>query len=149
SGHEKPVGRSGRVQLAKRSQYRVDQWRLRLEQQADCHRKPELGQGKPHGEVWRRMARRLVDVHQPGRLRTSQFQCRGNGAAISDLAGGGGVTIGFPYASFLLGAADSATIKPTSDPQVRKWAYSMYLQDTWKITHRLTLDYGIRWDLQN
>ena len=34
----------------------------------------------------------------------------------------GGVTIGFPYASFLLGAADSATMKPTSDPQVRKWA---------------------------
>jgi hypothetical protein len=61
----------------------------------------------------------------------------------------GGVTIGFPYASFLLGAGDSATIKPTSDPQVRKWAYSMYLQDTWKITRRLTLDYGIRWDLQN
>src|SRR6266567_5258181 len=61
----------------------------------------------------------------------------------------GGVTIGFPYASFLLGAGDSATIKPTSDPQVRKWAYSMYLQDTWKITRRLTLDYGLRWDLQD
>src|SRR5262249_39311451 len=61
----------------------------------------------------------------------------------------GGKPIGFPYASFLLGAADSATVKPTSDPQVRKWAWSMYAQDTWKITRKLTLDYGLRWDLQD
>jgi hypothetical protein len=60
----------------------------------------------------------------------------------------GGGTIGFPYASFLLGAADAATVHPVSDPQVRKWAWSMYLQDTWKITRKLTLDYGLRWDYQ-
>jgi len=60
-----------------------------------------------------------------------------------------GKSIGFPYASFLLGAPDSATVKPTSDPQVRKWAWSMYVQDTWKVTHKLTIDYGLRWDLQD
>ncbi|HKD04348.1 MAG TPA: TonB-dependent receptor [Bryobacteraceae bacterium] len=60
----------------------------------------------------------------------------------------GGGSIGFPYASFLLGAADSGSVHPVSDPQVRKWAWSMYVQDTWKITRKITLDYGVRWDYQ-
>jgi hypothetical protein len=60
----------------------------------------------------------------------------------------GGGTLGFPYASFLLGAADSGSVHPVSDPQVRKWAWSMYAQDTWKVTRKLTIDYGVRWDYQ-
>lgn len=33
------------------------------------------------------------------------------------------------------------------DPQYRRKSYSLFLQDTWKLTRRLTLDYGVRWDL--
>jgi hypothetical protein len=60
----------------------------------------------------------------------------------------GGSSIGFPYASFLLGQVDTATVNATQDPQLRKQAWALYLQDTWKVTRKLTLDYGLRWDLQ-
>lgn len=59
-----------------------------------------------------------------------------------------GTTIGHPFASFLLGLYNSAGISNASDPQYRKSAWALYVQDTWKVTRKLTLDYGIRWDLQ-
>ena len=60
-----------------------------------------------------------------------------------------GGSVGFPYASFLLGAADSGSVHNTLQPQIRKSAFSIYVQDTWKITRKVTLDYGLRWDHQN
>jgi hypothetical protein len=60
----------------------------------------------------------------------------------------GGNTIGLPYASFMLGLVDSASVPPTQDPDYRKHSTALYLQDTWKVTRKLTLDYGIRWDYQ-
>jgi hypothetical protein len=59
-----------------------------------------------------------------------------------------GGTIGFPYASFLLGAVDTASIGSGQDPQLRKTSWSMFAQDTWKVTRKLTVDYGVRWDYQ-
>ncbi len=61
----------------------------------------------------------------------------------------GGSTIGAPYASFLLGQVDTASVNAVQDPQLRKQAWATYIQDTWKITRKLTLDYGLRWDLQS
>ena len=65
-------------------------------------------------------------------------------------------TVGFGYASFLLGYltnTNGATILPATTglaaPVAAKTGQqelSMFLQDTWKITRKLTLDYGIRWD---
>jgi hypothetical protein len=60
----------------------------------------------------------------------------------------GGANIGLPYASFVLGYIDSATLPPTQDPGYTKSSTAVYLQDTWKITRKLTLDYGLRWDYQ-
>jgi hypothetical protein len=60
----------------------------------------------------------------------------------------GGNTIGLPYASYLLGLVDSASVPPTQDPDYRKTSMGLYLQDTWKILPKLTLDYGVRWDRQ-
>jgi len=60
----------------------------------------------------------------------------------------GGANIGLPYASFLLGLVDSASIPPTQDPGYTKASMAVYVQDTWKVTRRLTVDYGIRWDYQ-
>src|SRR5262249_38641788 len=60
----------------------------------------------------------------------------------------GGGSIGFPYASFLLGGADSASIRNRSEVLRRKWAIGLFVQDTWKVTRKLTLDYGLRYDLE-
>ena len=60
-----------------------------------------------------------------------------------------GGSVGFPYASFLLGAADTASLHNAIDPQIRKSAWGLYIQDTWKITRKLTFDYGLRWDWQD
>jgi len=60
----------------------------------------------------------------------------------------GGGTIGHPYASFLLGLVNNASIANTAAPQYRRTTWGFFVQDTWKVTRRLTLDYGIRYDLQ-
>lgn len=61
------------------------------------------------------------------------------------LPGGG---VGFPYASFLLGSTASASVANPQDPQYRRKAWSAFAQDTWKLTRKLTLDYGVRYDYQ-
>jgi TonB dependent receptor len=60
----------------------------------------------------------------------------------------GGGAVGHPYASFLLGAADSASVSSPQQPQFRKQSWSLFVQDTWKVTRKLTLDYSLRWDYQ-
>src|SRR5579871_1635932 len=60
----------------------------------------------------------------------------------------GGGTVGFAYASFLLGAVDALKIAPMDNMRIGKHAFGLFLQDTWKVTRKLTLDYGIRYDFQ-
>ncbi len=64
----------------------------------------------------------------------------------SDRVGGG--VIGFPYASYLLGFYNNGEIGQVSSFHVGKHAFAFYAQDSWKITPKLTLDYGLRWDYQ-
>jgi len=61
----------------------------------------------------------------------------------------GGTSVGHSYASFLLGAVNNATVNAVQDPQWRKTSWGMYLQDTWKLTRKLTMDYGLRWDYED
>jgi hypothetical protein len=67
--------------------------------------------------------------------------------AVQGVALQGG-TVGHGYASFLLGGPNVATIANQQDPHYRKANWAMFAQDTWKVTRRLTLDYGLRWDYQ-
>jgi hypothetical protein len=60
-----------------------------------------------------------------------------------------GGAVGHPYASFLLGLVNSASIANPAAPQYRRTTWGFFLQDTWKVTRKLTLDYGVRYDLQN
>ena len=66
--------------------------------------------------------------------------------ALQGVALSGGAS-GFPYASFLLGLVNNASVNAVQDPQWRKKSWALYIQDAWKVTRRFTLDYGIRWDL--
>ncbi len=53
---------------------------------------------------------------------------------------------GFQYASFLLGAADNITSSAVTDSRLGNHSVGIFIQDNWKITRKLTLDYGLRWD---
>ena len=57
--------------------------------------------------------------------------------------------VGNGYASFLLGLVDNGTMGPVGGVGYRRQVWGFYVQDTWKVTRKLTLDYGIRYDLQN
>jgi len=59
-----------------------------------------------------------------------------------------GGTVGFPYASFLLGAVQSGNIGYSSKIRSGKSMWAAYVQDSWRINRKLTLDYGLRWDYQ-
>ncbi len=60
----------------------------------------------------------------------------------------GGTSPGFVYASFLMGLADDGYTSVPANTRLGKKALGMFAQDTWKVTRKLTLDYGLRWDFE-
>ncbi len=58
-----------------------------------------------------------------------------------------GFTQGFGYANFLLGDYASTAQSPQLNYRLGKYQFATFLQDSWKVNRKLTLDYGIRWDL--
>jgi hypothetical protein len=59
-----------------------------------------------------------------------------------------GGTVGFPYASFLLGLVDNVTIANPPTARVGQYAWGFFAQDSWKASRKLTIDYGLRYDYQ-
>jgi hypothetical protein len=57
-----------------------------------------------------------------------------------------GSNVGFPFASFALGLVDSVSISRLTTPRMGKKQLGIYLQDSWKVTRKFTLDYGLRYD---
>jgi hypothetical protein len=57
-----------------------------------------------------------------------------------------GSNVGLGYASFLLGLVDNISISRPTSPRMGKTQFGVYAQDSWKITHKLTVDYGLRYD---
>ncbi len=90
------------------------------------------------------------DVYSDQNVQGSQGQYSfGNGpTAVPFLQGSsvGGGSIGAGYASFLLGQATYTNVNAPRNTQMRKRNWSLYAQDNWKITRKLTLDLGLRWD---
>jgi hypothetical protein len=56
-------------------------------------------------------------------------------------------TTGDEFASFLLGAIDTDQISTTNFISSTKQAYAGYVQDNWKVTPKLTLNLGVRYEL--
>ncbi len=57
-----------------------------------------------------------------------------------------GGSIGFGYASFLLGLVDNFQIAAPSEVRVGKKQIAFFAQDSWKVSRKLTFDYGVRYD---
>src|SRR5260221_1396909 len=79
------------------------------------------------------------DAHRSGQLTFSENRTIG--------PNGGGVGL----ATFLLGDVSSFTrfVSPNTDARERQWRHFYYVQDTWRATHKLTLNYGLRADIYN
>lgn len=74
-----------------------------------------------------------------------------NGFATSNFSGSSlsTATTGYSYASYLLGAVGGTPtlgIQPVSEVGGRYMPISPYVEDTWKVTSKLTVDAGLRWD---
>jgi hypothetical protein len=57
-----------------------------------------------------------------------------------------GFTQGFGYASFLLGDYTSTSQTPPEFYREGNQNWGIFLQDSWKATRKLTVNYGVRWD---
>ena len=90
-----------------------------------------------------------------GEIRWLQDKERNNGNAsgtynFSALTTGlRGVQSGNDFASFLLGYVDSASLYvPTLEVQyIRQKYYASHINDSWKVTPKLTINLGLRWDI--
>ncbi len=80
----------------------------------------------------------------------------GETASVSGSSGAAGTTntattgAGFPYASFLIGAVDSASYTEyapnAQETGARYHPFAIYVNDDWKATGKLTINAGLRWD---
>ncbi len=56
-------------------------------------------------------------------------------------------TTGEGYTSFLLGLVDNATLSSPLSNQHTAISWGFYAQDSWRVTKKLTINGGLRWDL--
>jgi len=59
-----------------------------------------------------------------------------------------GNSTGFAYASFLTGLPNVLNLNAPNSAKLGYHSLGFYLQDTWKVSRKFTLDYGLRYDYQ-
>ena len=104
-----------------------------------------------HTIKWGFEARRYRNNSRNKGGTSGTFSWSNNQTALPEFQGsfGGGLfNTGWPFASFLLGTAERASrgVIPTQTGD-RQSLYVLYFQDDWRATSRLTVSWGLRWDI--
>jgi len=71
----------------------------------------------------------------------------GNGWTQQNYQNSGLAFQGFDLSSFLLGYADSGNTQPVVNRTYSSYYYAPFVQDDWKVTPKLTVNLGLRYDL--
>ena len=89
------------------------------------------------------------DVHRLQNLRLPSDQHRSGEVYTWNLLTQGAAGGGLGMAGFLLGGVSQFTryISHSEDAGEREWRYFFYGQDTWRVTPKLTVNYGLRWEI--
>jgi len=95
------------------------------------------------GGDWRYLGAYFTEVFSDFQLGVYNFQ--GASTGVQQLLGTGA---GVPLASLLLGYPDSTTIASVLNPSTDAYAthYAFFGQDDWKVSSKLTINYGLRWE---
>jgi Carboxypeptidase regulatory-like domain len=83
-----------------------------------------------------------INSHSGSGVLNVNFNPSTTGAPAASYAG----QVGFGFASFLLGDASNASETTPFNLYGRRKAMSLYAQDDFKVTRKLTLNLGLRWD---
>jgi hypothetical protein len=97
------------------------------------------------GGDYRRLTGFYSDVFASVRLGRYDY----TGAVTNSVQpGASNAYIGNPYAAFLLGVPDQTRLATVIEPDSSAYAshYAVFAQDDWKVSSRLTLNFGLRWE---
>ncbi len=94
------------------------------------------GEGYPTPSLWRANGNFTFDVAQT----SNPYQQIGGLSSANPT--------GFQYASFLTGLPNSLALNAPTNPRLGYHSIGFYAQDTWKVSRKFTLDYGLRYDFQ-
>ena len=79
---------------------------------------------------------------------SSNYTTQCNRSTSSDCFGGSTGQFGQAYAGFLLGLPTKGDIQTPAQQSDQGIYHALFFQDDWKVTNRLTLNLGLRWELE-